>query len=348
MRPMLSIAVAIVACAFNAFGLAAGVPLTLAFACLLALSRVKFVPPGAVVIVIDARSGSARVLRMGVNMLGFFEYDAGSHIWRAFGRAPAPGSRVRFDPPAAEVHTSDEIRGVVDVAVDATVADWTGADTLAGVLRDHTDVQRRACEIVSRWLAEVFARVPAAQATYGNIVRELNEGKTLAALNEALLRDCHLRARSVTLDADGVKLSPSYLRKLGEMIEQRQALQERESVLRREAELEQLAREKERAARAFELDMERQRAEAKRDVAAADAAVARIRGDATAAQVKALVAEGVPPADAAAMQLAVTNAALLAEASRHGASVSLTPAMVGLGLGLGVGTVQTGRQAGTQ
>jgi len=341
-HPALSIAVAIAAVTLKAFNLAAGVPIVLCATCLLALSHVKVVPPGSVAVVIDVRSGSARVLREGVSVLGAFEYDAGYRIWRAFGRVPSPGARVRFDPPAAEVHTSDEVCGTVDIAVDAAVAEWTDPDTLAAVLRDHTDVQRRACERTQRWLAEVFARVPAAEATFGNVVRELNEPKTLEALNDAL-RECHLRALGVSLDADGVKLSPGYLHSLADRVHKRQALQERESTLKREAELEQLARAKERAARAFELDMERQRAEAKQEVATAEAAVARTRGEATAAQVQALIAQGVPPKDAAAVQLAATNAALLAEAARRGASVALTPAMVGLA---GLGGLRTASESG--
>lgn len=209
------------------------------------------------------------------------------------------------------------------------MADWTAPGALRAILRDHTQLQRRANERAQRWLAAIFSGVPAADATFGQVTALLNDPTHLVRLNEALA-DCYLSARCVSLDADGVQLSKPYLSQLERIHTQRQALQERETVLRREAELEELARDKERAARRFEIQMERQQAEARQAVAQAEAAAAQTVNETALQMVKGLIAAGVDPHDAANVHVAATNAKMLAVAAKEGASVAVAPTVVGL------------------
>ena len=314
--------------------------------CFVANRCIRVVANGTVELWCDYATSTPRVLKPGFTLNNPLSYSVGAGIWWGFhglprGAMPLPGARLVLDPPQAEVHTLDKIGGKVDIAVETEVLDWLGdAPMLRKILMDHTSVRQRAFDRTQRWLAALFATLDAADATYGHVSTLLNDPAHLAALNTEL-SVCHLRALSISLDANGVVLDAKWARQLSDIQAKRQAQAARETELVREAALAALDREAQHAAHEFELQRERDTAEARAsvrllearkhlEIAEAEAEVCRVRDAAQAHAIGALVTAGVSAADAANMAVAASNVKMVAAAAEKGASVCVAPTVLGI------------------
>merc|ERR1711988_1590673 len=128
--------------------------------------------------------------------------------FRGFGKYPAPQTRLFLDPPPTQIHTLDAIDGTADIAVECCVGEWSASDAI----RDSGDIHNRACNQVNQWVAAQLALVEAADVTYGQMARFLNEPQRLEALNKGLQEcDTFLQALRITVDTNGIALNQRWV-----------------------------------------------------------------------------------------------------------------------------------------
>lgn len=234
---------------------------------ILLLRSFKYVPPSCRQIVLDLRGRPPEIIGSGLHFIPSpwrYSLTPSQTAWKGFGRMPAPESRVLVDPAPTQVHTSDQIPGICDVSVECAVREWHAAS----IIRDGGSIKARGCAVINQWLSEQIGRQPAEDCTYGRLSKELNTEQALDELNALLAQSfTYLSAQRVTLDPDGIKLSPKWLEQREEIQRQRQLLSEKEKVLEKELQLARLEQSKQTEAHRFQLATDKERAVAEAELA---------------------------------------------------------------------------------
>ncbi len=231
---------------------------------------------------------------------------------------PVPGTRVLVDPPRIEIRTKDGVPGTVDVALEATVCDWSAVD-MRGQLVGYRET---ACTRVNQWISRELAELDANQvSSYATVVATLNATSALERLNVEL-KSSKMQATRISVDPSGIKLDATYAATVTKQIE-----------IQRGKELEALEadaatqREKNRAA----IETMRTEHECQQSNARSGAAGARIG---------ALLARGLSPQHVANILCAEIGAQTVAKAER--VFVGLPSGCVGLRGSDGVAFAQEG------
>jgi len=226
---------------------------------LFVLRTLHSVKPAEKLILVDMLGGPPELLSTGLHFRPspFLTPLAPSKTsFKAFGRFPAPDSRVQIDPKPAQIHTKDDIHATADVSVECVVREWSPA----ACIRDSGCIQQRGCTIINQWLSGQMAQLSADECTYGRVNTFLNREEALDDLNAMLASGfTYIAAQRVVVDPDGIRMSPKWVQQREEIHQRRQLLSEREKVLEKERCLARLERETKQEATDFELATQHQR-----------------------------------------------------------------------------------------
>eukprot|EP00755_Sulcionema_specki_P004044 Sspe_Gene.29102::Locus_13612_Transcript_1_2_Confidence_0.667_Length_1548::g.29102::m.29102 len=225
--------------------------------CRIILNSFHLVPPFERRVLVDYRGGPPVVLESGLHFncnLFLWALRPKKTSWRQFGVFPAVGRRFVVDPPQTQIHTKDLITGTVNVSVECQVTAWDAQQSIA----DNGCMYHRCCNAVNQWLSIQLYELEAAVCTYGFLSVYLNEAERIGNLNAALQKNgtC-LSVVRVVLDQDGVSMDKRWVAQRNDINLRKQLLDEKEVVLKREAELERLQNQKEAAAAEFSISQKK-------------------------------------------------------------------------------------------
>lgn len=311
---------------------------------LIATKMVRLVAPGGSQ-VLCFFDGSLKKLDPGIHLLPspFFSRITNSP-WRGLLSSPthdlsSPNRRILLNPPPVQLQTADAVPGVADVAGEARVLNTCDVQALVNAqglsFRDLSQTR------INQWVSNVLGRVEAADLTYLRAMEALNAPEELAALNKQL-SDCHMAILRVSVDPDGVKLSPTFTTNLERSNSRMQQLEADKKALERQLEVQAVEAEKERLACVAAAERRRIEAEAQLAVAKIARDTALQKTESEQARVTALMSGGLE-AHAVAALLVAECASETLSASGAEKLIAVPPGLLGLhGVGavLGGGTLQ--------
>jgi hypothetical protein len=210
------------------------------------------------------------------------------------------------------------VAGFANVAVEAIVSEWN-ADHVVG---QNVLFMDQAKTIINQWMGRELAEMDAVHlSNYSSVTTTLNDVERLKRLNLDLKRDAMLEARRIAIDPSGIQLVKTF-----------EANLEKEISLRKQADLRKLEADAALEITKRKLELQRHEAENERDCAKikaeAELALVRAKAEATADQVKALIAAGLPPPLVGnILAIEVTN---ISVSKAHRVFVNMPPGLMGL------------------